>query len=304
MSAVADGGTAVSGNLSSCGWVAGLTTTNCPVVLIEEVSGACDGVDTAQEINLTWDAGLARWQSGATDWTGTGSGGSGRIALGLTSGVPYLLVDGETTLYLGCENGKLLFSGSGAVLCGGTQTACGNFVLFSVSCDCCNPAYAGPGWYCVNLGTGCLPTELLDEDKCAPGIPICSGPYNTEEEAMEVCSPVLLSAAPGVACNSGRTVSGHVNYRIEFTAPNQRGDVTGYIPPYPNRPVYVHWRTNIPGLTVTGPCGICSVVGPVGPILQPYETCTYFNCNDINEYHIDWSNGSLGNGYVDFYIEP
>src|SRR5262249_47821065 len=73
--------------------------------------------------------------------------------------------------------------------------------------DCC--ADFTPGWYCVSraAGGGCIPAELVDEDRCDPDISICSGPYEDEAAAAAVCpfpaggidsfdADGLLSAAP------------------------------------------------------------------------------------------------------------
>lgn len=78
------------------------------------------------------------------------------------------------------------------------QTACaGRTFQCCISCTCCSiPGWGGPGWYCVHnsaiTGTGTLPedciaVELLDEDRCDTSIEICSGPYDTEEEADLAC---------------------------------------------------------------------------------------------------------------------
>jgi hypothetical protein len=56
-----------------------------------------------------------------------------------------------------------------------------------VSCRCCYPE----GWYCVDNGGGCPgePLYLMDADVCEQEPSICSGPYDSEAEALAACGP-------------------------------------------------------------------------------------------------------------------
>jgi hypothetical protein len=76
--------------------------------------------------------------------------------------------------------------------------ACGASSSSSSSSTC--PAIAGwggAGYYCVTVGSACVPVELLDSDKCDTSIVICSGPYATLDEATAVCP------TPGTSCSAG-----------------------------------------------------------------------------------------------------
>jgi hypothetical protein len=121
-----------------CNWVAGLETTECLRMTILSASGRCSDIDTTQEIFLTWDAGDSRWESGATDFTGTGSGGTGPVHFGKTNGQPYSTIDGEYGTYLGCDGyGGILFSFGGAVLCGASTSECDNSFTVRFTCIPC-----------------------------------------------------------------------------------------------------------------------------------------------------------------------
>jgi hypothetical protein len=70
------------------------------------------------------------------------------------------------------------------------ELACsGDTFEVCVVCRCCFPE----GWYCVDNGDGC-PGEalyLMDADVCELEASICSGPYDSEAEALAVC-PVVV----------------------------------------------------------------------------------------------------------------
>lgn len=197
MTSITDGGTAVSAGSRASAGLFGLTSTDCLRLRVIASSGQCDGISLATDIHLIWNSGSSQWESGATDWTGTGSGGTGQVVFGVTSGLPYLTIDGVSMTPLGYDTGAL-FAGSGAVLCGGTPVACNNYFTVRVTCSCCTiEGWEGEGWYCVReAGTDgvCAPQELLDEDKCDEDIEICAGPFADEEEAGEFC-PGLFAAS-------------------------------------------------------------------------------------------------------------
>lgn len=145
----------------------------------------------------TWT--LQYWHSGAWadlafDWTG----GSGTLVLTFgTDGKPILTLDGKQ-LYLKCAGADATFVGgkrngfTGGAAAPAGACASNDFVL-RVACQCCSiDGWAGPGWYCVReAGTedACVPTELLEADRCDDTIEICSGPYADEATADEACAP-------------------------------------------------------------------------------------------------------------------
>lgn len=188
--------------LSTCAAIAGLTEDDCLTMTVATVSGACSGIDTAQEFQLAWDAGDARWESAPDAFTGTGSGGTGQVVFGKTDGVPYALIDGVYGTPLGCDDdGGWLFAFGGPVLCGGTSVPCADYFVVRFVCDCCTiEGYLGPGWYCVESApdTCDLVVELIDDDRCDDEIVICSGPYDTEADAVLACGADLPD--PGADC--------------------------------------------------------------------------------------------------------
>lgn len=196
MTAVADGGSAVSTGGETAGWIAGLASTDCLGMEVISRSGRCSTIDNLTQIFLRWNAGNSRWESGATDWTGTGSGGSGLAVFGITSGRPYLQLDGVYLTPLGFDTG-VVFAGGGTVLCGGASAVnCEDFFTVRITCTCCPvDNWGGPGWYCVeDTGpTDCVVVELLDEDKCNEDIVICDGPFPDEATALDECGPVIAA---------------------------------------------------------------------------------------------------------------
>lgn len=196
-------GAATPSGADLSGWAAGLTTTDCVRMTVVRASGACSGVSTTQDINLTWDATDGRWESTSTAFTGTGSGGTGQVTFDNTTPTPTSTIDGEGGVYLGADGaGGLLFAFGGPVLCGGTAALCQNFFVVRFTCDCCPIAgWAGPGWYCVReAGTSdtCTPVELLEADRCSTTVEICSGPYANQAAAAAVCPSAITTS-----CNSG-----------------------------------------------------------------------------------------------------
>lgn len=101
----------------------------------------------------------------------------------------------------GCFTGGPL-TGHGVQVEGGTGTGTGTGVYPPVYCDgetftvcvecsCCLDA----GWYCVDLGDGCEAAYLEVTDACDLAASICSGPYDTEEDALIDCPAPI----PGIA---------------------------------------------------------------------------------------------------------
>lgn len=58
---------------------------------------------------------------------------------------------------------------------------------------CAIDGWAGPGFYCIVVGTYCVAVELLAEDECDASIVICSGPYATLAAAQAACGLVTTN---------------------------------------------------------------------------------------------------------------
>jgi len=174
---------------------AGMNTDDCLYVTVLSASGLCSTIDTTQVSTLEWDAGDSRWES-RYDFDTTGSGADGPVHFGFTNGVPWMTIDGVYGTPQGCDDGGLLFSFGGAVLCaGGTETLCTDYFVVKIECSCCPlDGWEGPMWYCVvAAGDTCgvdqqYCVELLEEDKCSTNIEICSGGYASESECLGACS--------------------------------------------------------------------------------------------------------------------
>lgn len=119
---------------------------------------------------------------------------SGVLSFWYDAGSVHLSLNGMELLHCGdgCFTGGALTGhaenlGSGS---GGFEYCDGDSFTLCVSCACCSiDGWEGPGWYCIE-DTGpldCIPVELLDEDRCDTEIVICSGPYETELEAIAEC---------------------------------------------------------------------------------------------------------------------
>lgn len=139
--------------------------------------------------------------TGAGVWTSETSlaypGGSGVAVLTKVTGGWTLTVNAIAmdTCGTGCWMGGPATghaSSSGGGKCNGeTFTVC-------VECRCCEvEGWDGEGWYCIeNVDEECIVAELLEEDRYDCSLVICSGPYETEEEAQEACGPVSTSCCP------------------------------------------------------------------------------------------------------------
>jgi hypothetical protein len=158
---------------------------------VVSAQGKCSGIDTTQSIELIWDGGDSRYESGASDFTGTGSGGTGLVTLDVSGAAPTSTIDGVSGKYMGCSgDGGLLFAFGGSVLCGGTAGTCDNYFVVRFDCECCSIAWwDGEGWYCVDG----VATYLTEDDRCDDAIVIDSGPYATEELAEADCPPGITT---------------------------------------------------------------------------------------------------------------
>jgi hypothetical protein len=208
------GGTAEA---ASCSWLSGLATTDCLLLTVVSATGRCSGIDTAQSVELQWD-GADTWD-GTTDFDHTGAGTPGAVVFDWANpDDPTLTIDGVSGKFWGCNGaGKLLFSFGGTDLCGGAAGSCNNSFTVAVECACCSiEGWDGPGWYCVldEGGEDCetdplIAAELTDADRCDTGVTICSGPYETEEEADAVCNPAPISVG---GCSIPQSITAEYTY--------------------------------------------------------------------------------------------
>lgn len=145
------------------------------------------------------------WDGGSGTWKGTDNflypGGSGTFEFGYIDGDFWLTLNAMDLVSCGdgCFSGSWI-TGHGSDLTGtGTpeSTEC-NAAVFTVcvSCSCCPmDGWNGEGWYCISVdGTStalgdCEIQYLLEEDQCDTDILICSGPYDSESEAITACTP-------------------------------------------------------------------------------------------------------------------
>ena len=204
---------------SSCGTLVGLQDNWCLALDLVCAKGQFSTMDLTQTDGVVlfgsagtwtakkWDDGTASWVAFSLDYVG----GTGAVTLGFTS-------DGTPVLHVGALTPKLLCLGANATFAGGPRngfvgaTGSGapvvdqcdpdDFIL-EIHCICCPPdKWKGPGIYCVDIGDGCEPL-LVDEDEMCVVIEVCSGPYATMLEAELVCGSVA-DAGPyvnlGVSC--------------------------------------------------------------------------------------------------------
>lgn len=198
-------GAAASG-ADSCGWTAGATTATCLRMTVVSVQGACSGVSTSQSIEMTWDVTDSRYESSASAFTGTGSGGTGQVTLDVSGAAPVATIDGVTGKYMGCSgDGGLVFAFGGSVLCGGTSAVCADFFTVRFDCECCSIAgWDGEGWYCTEDGV----LNLTDADRCDTAIVIVSGVYADEATAEAACATYPLAPSVGSCPDPGNMVPG------------------------------------------------------------------------------------------------
>lgn len=198
--------TATPSGADSCGWPAGADADTCIRMTVVSASGRCSGIDTAQSIELAWASGTSDYRSGASDFTGTGSGGTGQVILDLSGATPAATIDNVAGKPLGCSgDGGLLFAFGGTTLCGGTAGTCNNYFVARFDCECCSIAgWEGAGWYCVDGA----PLYLTEEDRCDDTITIDSGVYETEAEAEAACpaapTPSVDACPPSPNASAGQ----------------------------------------------------------------------------------------------------
>lgn len=211
------------------GWVAGLCADNCLKMRVMSAYGLCGAIDVSQVIPLTGDGAVwnsvcdfrycdSTPGSDDPECTGIGpvtftrnSGGmpSASIdgisliynAAGRSGGVAWIEFAGGQDLCAGCPE---LVEVSGPCgpeeepgdNCCGANAGCGSN-YFVVRFECANCPVSGwdcPAWYCTSVGCceESIPEPLfVDADLAMSDNPprICSGPYETEEEALAVCGP-------------------------------------------------------------------------------------------------------------------
>jgi len=214
------GGGGGGGTTRGPGWTAGLTPDNCLKLTVVSASGRCDAIDTEQELLLRWNG--SAWES--TEEFVYRSG-SGVVLFWVANGMPHLSIGGTELVW---DAAGVLAeapgsgSGSGSVGEGGR-----NYVDFAGGNTLCDPEDASgsgddcltadcednifvvrircvpcAGWYCVlTEGEDCdaedaviEPLYLEAADLCDPDIVVCSGPYETEADALAVCGPPILVA--------------------------------------------------------------------------------------------------------------
>lgn len=198
-----EGGPAPSGG-GDCAPFAGLSGNSCVFATISPGTGDCANI-TASETGMEY-AGDGVWES--PDPLPFGPVGNGTLYFtpgnAASMGQPRAWIDlsGLTFLTLaGCSEGELRFKG-GRPFCGddgdgpGTVPCPPDQFTVSFTCDCCDPDYDGPGWYCVDGEEG---PECVELTECPPGNAIISGPHEDEEACNEECTDIITSACcPGV----------------------------------------------------------------------------------------------------------
>lgn len=237
--APADETTAAGDCPGGCGTLVGLADDACLSLEVVCATGSFSAMSTTQVTDAaaqlrntaagTWtlqewvDGSPGSWQDFNFDWTG----GTGTVVLTFEAdGTPVLNLGGNP-LYLRCAAADATFVGGprNGFTGGGsppTEACAPNDFVLRVACTCCSiDGWEGPDvtgvtkWYCVDTGDGC-PGEAMPltvEDRCDDTIVICSGPYDTQEEAEADCpppTPVTISGCPDHPVS--RTL------RLEFTA--------------------------------------------------------------------------------------
>lgn len=241
----------------SCGWTAGADTSTCLRMTIVSATGRCSGIDTTQSIELVWDT--DKYKSGATDFTGTGSGGTGQVTLDVSGATPAAVIDGVSGKFMGCSgDGGLLFSFGGSTLCGGTDGTCNNFFVARFDCECCSIAnWDGEGWYCVrDAGSedDYVATLLNDSQRCNTLIELqAGGPYATEAEAEAACPPFVPC---GGSTDGNWTWS--ANDGIVWTATGWGGGTTQCGDPTGGDASMVPYSAAAIGATATYDCATCT----------------------------------------------
>lgn len=190
---------------SACAGAIGWDATDCLLMSVTGAQDACADIDTTQQISLAWDGGGSEWLS-ATNFVF--DGGSGPVTFKFINGVPTATIDGVYGFYLGCSGSGLLFAFD-STLCTGTHVSCGNnyfTVLFTCAC-CPDPAWSGPGWYCVAGACVYIPLP----PPCDGVYDITGGPYIDEAACTLACGggggSVSVPCCPGVMLPATLTVT-------------------------------------------------------------------------------------------------
>lgn len=205
-----------------------------PATLTLTAGGPCPPPNAPQRVKLT-SADGARWSGGTISVCGTDY----TLAFSIgTCSDPCLTLTGATAsapTYPGvresCGPNSAVFAFGDPAICTG-EVACGgpaNNVL-RVRVRWINSClWAGPGWYCVrDCGSeeACEAVELLEGDQYDDTIEICSGPYEDEAAAEEVC-PVTVPGVTGpLDCGAGLFLHEvGVTYSVTVTIPSPPGSV-------------------------------------------------------------------------------
>lgn len=233
------------------GWIAGLCPNNWLKMRVMEIHGFCSGIDNEQVILLenisttTWASICDFVYCSADPVSGEDecvTRGPVEFIRDSATGLPKANINGVVLFYHRAANGWIEFAG-GQELCAGCPepeyesadcnpaditggTCCGpnggcGSNYFIVRFECSDPVIPGwdcPGWYCTSSKPACCSGEqtvmFVDgDDATDQSIVICTGPYETEEEAIAVCGPFncdvnlssgtnICTAATGTAFDS------------------------------------------------------------------------------------------------------
>ncbi len=181
---------------------------DCLSLTVVSAAGRCAGIDTTQELTLTWAPRRRGWSSGDDAPTVPEDDfvhdlGLGPAVVWFADGEPKATIAGVHGTYAGCDGDCLLFRFAGAALCDGDGDGCeDNTFLVKVCCVCCEDletGYTTEGWYCFCAGGG-NSCEHLTAPPC--NRVTCSGPHATQEECEEECCEVAGWGGEGWYCVS------------------------------------------------------------------------------------------------------
>lgn len=215
--------------------LAGIKTSDCLVAtgLGQTLTLRGGGSSWTSEIPSTGTA-----DESGTAGTGTGSGtgeppclnsegnfeypgGCGPIVFWYAAGQTHLSLNGSELLNCGngCFTGGPLTghvpeeTGTGTGSGTTTSDSCaGETFTICVACSTCPiPGFYGAGWYCIDsdgtgTGTLCVSFYLEEEDGFNESIVICSGPYDTEAEALVYCDSPPIVPVLTACCTSPSSV--------------------------------------------------------------------------------------------------
>ena len=289
----ASGGTSYS---DGPGWIAGLCPNNWLKMRVMEKHGFCGNINENQVIILE-NISTTTWESICDFEFCSADPVSGedecvtrdyvQFIRDTTSGLPKANIGGVTLFFHRASHGWVEFAG-GQELCAGCPepeqdsgaecnpadttggTCCGpnggcGSNYFIVRFECSDPVIPGwdcPGWYCTSNPSDCCSGEqtvmYVDADDATnQAIVICTGPYETEEEANAVCGPFNCDISPAgyptcSAAASSVYVSGDYCYNGGFEySPDNTYTINIYREgPYAGGGV-VHFEFNIIGALPT-----------------------------------------------------